>query len=83
VVERKDMNDKLIQQLKDECNKLYPNGCPVQPRGSSKTYLYLRHFLRWNAYQLYCQIYEHCNFVITIESAHKDIDEFVVAQMPL
>lgn len=76
------MNKELIQQLKDECNKLYPNGCPIQPRGCAKTYLYLSHFLRYYAYQLYCQLYEYCNYEVTLESAHKDIDEFVVAQMP-
>lgn len=77
------MNQKLIQELKDECDKLYPNGCPIQPRGSAKTYLYLSHFLRWSAYQLYCQVYENCNGEISIESAHKDIDMFVAAQMPI
>lgn len=77
------MNKELIKQLKEERVKLYPNGCPTQPRGSGKTYLYLSHFLRYNAYDLYCQIYECCNYKITLESAHKDINEFIVAQMPI
>jgi hypothetical protein len=77
------MNKELIQQLKEECNKLYPSGCPLQPRGSAKTYLYLSHFLRYYAYQLYYQIYECCNYEVTLESAHDDINKFVAAQMPV
>ena len=77
------MNDELVRQLKDECSNLYPNGCPVQPRGCGKTYLYLSHFLRWYAYKLYCQLYECCNYEVTLESAHKDINDFIVAQMPI
>lgn len=77
------MNSELIKQLKEECNKLYPNGCPTHPRQYGKTYLHLSHFLRWYAYQLYCQVYEHCNYEVTLEMAHKDINNFVVAQMPI
>lgn len=76
------MNREIIKQLKEECSKLYPNGCPVQPRGFGKTYLYLSHFLRWYAYQLYCQVYEYCNYEVTLEMAHKDIEEFIASQMP-
>jgi hypothetical protein len=84
-LERQDycMNQELINTLKEECNKLYPRGCPIQPRGNSKTYLHLSHFLRWYAYQLYCQVYEHCNYEITLEMAHQDIEDFVIAQMPI
>lgn len=38
------MNEELIKQLKEERSRLYPYGLPVQPRGCSKTYLYLSHF---------------------------------------
>lgn len=77
------MNDELIKKLKRERTELYPNGVPIQPRGCSKTYLYLSHFLRWYAYDYMCSIYEVINRKYTIEEAHKDIDEFVVEQMPI
>jgi len=76
------MNDYLIRQLKEERDQLYPNGFPIQPRGCSKTYLYLSHWLRWNAYELYCQMLECLNYEDDIDSAHKWINDFVVAQMP-
>lgn len=76
------MNEELIKQLMEERSKLYPYGCPIQPRGCGKTYLYLSYFLRWCAYDLYCQILEHLNYEVNIDSAHKWIDDYVVAQMP-
>lgn len=76
------MNDELIKRLKEECNELYPKGCPAQPRGCAKTYLYLSHFLRWYAYGLYCEMLKYLNYEDNIDSAHKWINEFVVAQMP-
>lgn len=76
------MNERLINQLMVERDKLFPNGCPVQPRGCSKTYMYLALFLRWNAYDFMSQIYKHVNGEITLEEAHKDIDNYVVGLMP-
>ncbi|WP_143322637.1 hypothetical protein [Clostridium sp. HBUAS56010] len=76
------MNDKLIKRLKEERDQLYPNGFPIQGRGCSKTYTYLRHQLRWNAYELYCQMLEYLNYEDDMDSAHKWINDFVVAQMP-
>lgn len=40
------MNKNLIRELKSEQQKLFPKGCPIQPRGSAKTYTYLALFLR-------------------------------------
>ena len=76
------MNENLIKQLNDERQKIYPNGCPVQPRGSAKTYLYLSHFLRYMAYDYVCAIYKHCNREFTLEDAHKDMQDYVVMMMP-
>lgn len=76
------MNDELISKLKNERNKLYPNGCLIQGRRCGKTYLYLSHFLRWNAYELYMQVYKVANYKVSLEQAHKEINGFVVAQMP-
>lgn len=76
------MNDELIKQLYEERKKIYPYGCPIQPRGNGKTFLYLSHFLRYTAYDLICGIYKHINREMTLEQAHKDIDDYVVAQMP-
>lgn len=76
------MNEDLIKQLMNERDEMFPYGCPIQPRGSSKTYTYLALFLRWNAYNFMCQIYKHLNGEITLEEAHKDIDNYVVGLMP-
>lgn len=76
------MNENLIRELKSEQQRLFPNGYPIQPRGSSKTYTYLALFLRWYAYNLMCQIYECMTGEVTLEMAHKDIDDFVISMMP-
>lgn len=76
------MNEKSIKSLMHERDKLFPQGCPIQPRGYSKTYTYLVLFLRWNAYDLMCQVYKHVNREITLEEAHRDIDNYVVGLIP-
>lgn len=76
------MNEALIAQLMEERHSLFSNGCPIQPRGSAKTYTYLALFLRWNAYDFMCQIYKHVEGDITLEEAHRDIDNYVTGLMP-
>ncbi len=76
------MNEELIKQLKEERSRLYPYGLPVHPRGCSKTYLYLSHFLRWSAYDLCCQMLQHTALPMNMDYAHKWINEFVAEQMP-
>lgn len=76
------MNEKLIEQLINERDNLFPNGCPIQSRGCSKTFMYLALFLRWNAYEIMCQVYKNVNREITLEEAHRDIDSYVVGLMP-
>lgn len=76
------MNEILITQLMEERHRIFPNGCPMQPRGCAKTYTYLALFLRWNAYDFMCQIYKHVKVNITLEEAHRDIDNYVVRFMP-
>lgn len=76
------MNKNLIRELKSEQQKLFPKGCPIQPRGSAKTYTYLALFLRWYAYSLMCQTYKYTTEEVTLEMAHKDINDFVVGMMP-
>lgn len=76
------MNEELIKTLKEERSKLYPHGCPVQPRGCAKTYLYLSHFLRYTAYDYVCSVYEHINTQMTIEEARKDMNDYIVGLMP-
>lgn len=75
------MNEELIKTLKEERRKLYPNGCHIQPRGCAKTYLYLSHFLRYTAYDFVCDIYKHMTTEVTLETAHKDINDYVVNLM--
>lgn len=76
------LNDDLIRQLKEERDAMYPNGCPTHGRGFGKTYLHMANFLRWYAYGLYMDIYKLANVKVDIETARKEIDKFVVAQMP-
>lgn len=76
------MNENLIKQLMNERNGMFPYGCLIPPRGCSKTYTYLALFLRWNAYDFMCQIYKHVNGEVTLEEAHRDIDNYVVGLMP-
>lgn len=75
------MNEKLIKQLIDERNRLYPHGLAIYPRGCSKTYTYLALFLKWNAYDFMCQIYKHINREITLEEAHKDIANYIIGMI--
>lgn len=76
------MNEELIKTLKEERSRLYLNGCPIQPRGCAKTYLYLSHFLRYTAYDFVCDIYKYMTTEVTLETAHKDINDYVVGLMP-
>ena len=73
----KGLNKQLIKQLKEERENLYPNGCPIQPRGCRKTFLYLFHFLIYSAYDCVCSIYENMDTEINLETAHKDIENYV------
>lgn len=75
------MNEKLIKTLKEERNRLYPGELMIMPRGFGKTYLMLAHNLRYAAYEHVCSIYKQLDYEVTLEQAHKDIDEFVTSVM--
>ena len=75
------MNEKLITALKKERNRLYPCKLMVMPRAFGKTYMMLNRMFRYAAYEHVCSIYKQLNYEITLEQAHKDIDEFVVSVM--
>lgn len=75
------MNEKLIKSLKEERNRLYPCKLMVMPRAFGKTYMMLNRMFRYAAYEHVCSIYKQLNYEITLEQAHKDIDEFVVSIM--
>ena len=70
-------NRKLIRILKKERRKLYPHGIPIQPRGCSKTYTYLAHALRYIAYDVVISDYRNVDKEVSLEEAHKDMNEFV------
>ena len=70
-------NRKLIRTLKKERRKLYPHGCPIQPRGCWKTYLYMSHFLLYTAYDYVCNIYKHTDREVSLEEAHNDMKDFI------
>lgn len=75
------MNEKLIKTLKEERNKLYPGKLTVMSRGCGKTYMIFNRILRYAAYEHVCSIYKQLDYEITLEQAHKDMDEFVASIM--
>ena len=75
------MNEKLIKTLKEERNILYPGKLMVIPRGFGKTYMMLNRMLRYAAYEHVCSIYKQLDYEVTLEQAHKDMDEFVSSVM--
>ena len=75
------MNEKLIKILKEERNRLYPSKLMVMPRGFGKTYMMLNRMLRYAAYEHVCSIYKQLDYEVTLEQAHKDMDEFVSSIM--
>ena len=75
------MNEKLIKTLKEERNILYPGKLMVIPRGFGKTYMMLNRMLRYAAYEHVCSIYKQLDYEVTLEQAHKDMDEFVASVM--
>ena len=75
------MNEKLITALKKERNRLYPCKLMVMPRAFGKTYMMLNRMLRYAAYEHVCSIYKQLDYEVTLEQAHKDMDEFVASVM--
>ena len=75
------MNEKIIKSLKEERNRLYPDKIVIMPRGFSKTYMMLNRMLRYVAYEHVCSIYKQLDYEVTLEQAHKDMDEFVASVM--
>lgn len=75
------MNEKLIETLKEERNRLYPAKLVLMTRGFGKNYMMLNRMLRYFAYEHVCSIYKQLDYEITLEQAHKDMDEFVVSVM--
>lgn len=75
------MNEKLIKTLKEERNRLYPSKLMVMSRGCGKTYMMLNRMLRYASYEHVCRIYEQLDYEVTLEQAHKDMDEFVTSIM--
>ena len=80
-MENKYMNEKLIKTLREERDKLYPYKSIIMPRGFGKTYMMLNRMLRYVAYEHVCGIYKQLDYEVTLEQAHKDMDEFVVSVM--
>ena len=75
------MNEKLIKILKEERNRLYPDKIVIIPRGFGKTYMMLNRMLRYASYEHVCSIYKQLDYEVTLEQAHKDMDEFVASVM--
>ena len=75
------MNEKLIKILKEERNRLYPDKIVIMSRGFGKTYMMLNRMLRYAAYEHVCSIYKQLDYEVTLEQAHKDMDEFVASIM--
>lgn len=71
------MNEELIKTLYAERKRLYPNGCPIAPRGCGKTFLYMSHFLMYTAYDFMCDIYKCMGRKVTLEEAHNDMEYYV------
>ena len=77
------MNDKLIEILRQEQNNLIPKGSVlIASRGYGKSMMQLAKLIRWNGYELYCQMTVHLVGEETLESAHKWIDDYVIGMMP-
>lgn len=71
-------NRVLIEKLKKERQELYPFGYPTQQaRGSGKTYFYLGHFLRYTAFDIVIDKYEKMDREVSLEEAHKDMNDFI------
>lgn len=75
------MSEKLIKTLKEERSRLYPSKLVLMTRGFGKTYMMLNRMLRYVAYEHVCSVYRHLYYDVTLEQAHKDIDEFVEGVM--
>ena len=75
------MNEKLIKTLKEERSRLYPDKIVIMRRGFGKTYMMLNRMLRYAAYEHVCSIYKQLDYEVTLEQAHKDMDEFVASVM--
>lgn len=71
------MNKELIKKLYAERKRLYPNGCPVPPRGCGKTFVYLSHYLTYIAYDFVCDIYKHLAENVSWEEAHNDMKHYI------
>lgn len=71
------MNKELIKTLYTERKRLYPNGCPITPRGCGKTFLYMSHFLIYTAYDFVCDIYKHMDREVSLEEAHNDMKNYI------
>ena len=70
-------NRKLIRTLRRERRKLYPYGLPILARGCGKTNLYLAHFLKYIAFDIVIDRYENTDREVSLEEAHKDMDDFI------
>ncbi len=70
-------NGKLIKQLKEERQRLYPHGLPIRPRGCGKIYLYLMHFLRYIAFDVVIDEYKKIDREVSLEEAHEDMNYFI------
>ena len=75
------MNEKLIKTLQEERSRLYPDKIVIVSRGFGKTYMILNRMLRYAAYEHVCSIYKQLDYEVTLEQAHKDMDEFVASVM--
>ena len=75
------MNEKLIKALQEERGRLYLGKMAIIARGFGKTYIMLNRMLRYVAYEHVCSIYKQLDYEVTLEQAHKDMDEFVVSIM--
>ena len=75
------MNEKLIKDLKEERDRLYHDKILIMSRGFGKTYMMLNRMLRYAAYEHVCRIYKQLDYEVTLEQAHKDMDEFVTSIM--
>lgn len=71
------MNKELIKTLYAERKRLYPNGCPVAPRGCGKIFVYLSHYLTYIAYDFVCDIYKHLDEDVSLEEAHDDMKNYI------
>lgn len=71
------MNKELIKALYAERKRLYPNGCPIAPRGCGKTMLYTLHTLIYMAYDYVCATYKYMDRKVSLEESHNDIRKYI------